>query len=429
MAHGDDGIDEVIDLARDLLRLCLQASEVVTRCARPLGEALSHDPQDLDHHFFSEHVVADPIGDRAIDAIDRTAESVRAHRAPTLPGIGARVDLHANRPPLRRLHLHRTAALRADPDAGEEVAVLRSFLAWARDRPRLVVEAALDRSPELGVDDPELEPLDGDDARLVLLLSDLRAAPVALPELAPGDDADVARVPEDRPHAAVRPGSGSALAGPRARHVVIVQSPSDPCVALSGREAAEDVADDRGFALVHAEVDGVVTAHVVVAKDAATRVEATPRLHLEVLARALRDLLAFELGGEVASGDHELVERRVERHLFTREVVVERESALEDALDEEPSPIDVAAEPGLVARDDNVKGLRLRGVQERDHRRPLLELGPRHRVFEVDVGRVDGPTLRFNVAASLARLHIEARRLVLVRGSSRVDRSAHRDEV
>jgi hypothetical protein len=79
----------------------------------------------------------------------------------------------------------------------------------------------------------------------------------------------------------------------------------------------------------------------------------------------------------------------------------------------------------LTAADDHIEVLCFRGVDHRDERGTLLELGARDRVFAVDVLGRNRPSLALDVAGRLFDLHIEACGLMFFRRPACIDRGAH----
>ncbi|HVW28907.1 MAG TPA: hypothetical protein VHC69_26260 [Polyangiaceae bacterium] len=136
---------------------------------------------------------------------------------------------------------------------------------------------------------------------------------------------------------------------------------------------------------------------VLVPVDATPDVEPSTCLDQKMLARALADLLALELGRERSDGDQHLVRRARELHLLVVEVVEHMNPVLDQVLENQPGPMHVAPESGFIAQHDCIESARFGGVQHRDQPRPPFEFGTTDSVIAVDVLARDAPAFPFDV--------------------------------
>ena len=144
---------------------------------------------------------------------------------------------------------------------------------------------------------------------------------------------------------------------------------------------------------------------------------------------ALGGLLALQLGGEGTRGHEELLDRAVQADLLVGEEVEEARAVVEEILDDDARAVGVAAQEGLVARDDDVEGAGLGRVQEAQEAGALLELGPGDGVVDVDVGGVERPAAGGEVAAGLLELDVQGGDLMLLGAAAGVDGGAHGEEL
>src|SRR5262249_21430322 len=130
----------------------------------------------------------------------------------------------------------------------------------------------------------------------------------------------------------------------------------------SRRVEVEDLAHHGGLLLVDCPrlAGAVRSVDDSVAVDGATGDEPTARFAFQILARSARYLLPLEFGTEVSDREHEAARTVVRTNFVASDVVDEADAGVGEALDQKPRAQHVAAEPRLVAHNDNIERARLR---------------------------------------------------------------------